>query len=328
MMTNKETSMPSDQKASLPDKKTPEQQIKQQTIQDNKKPTCIKHDKWLVVGASVTGMSHLRTNPPVPCQDSHVVLEIEDGWGVAVVCDGAGTAGNSHHGSAFVVRTTAKMFKEIVKEYKWHKRVSSCGSDIGFPSQEDWHQIAQKVFVDAVEKLQIYSKEIGVSVETLACTVISVIYSPEGMLIAHIGDGRAAYCDAQGQWKAMMSPLKGEEANQTVFITSPIWNNLNSYMETRVIKEKISAFALMSDGCEKHSFEVNIKKPDEEKYYDPNTPYTGFFNPLVNNIQEAYKSKISDTAIGEKWSMFIEAGNSGLKNETDDKTMIIGVFVR
>lgn len=327
-MTNKEASMPSDQKASLHDKKTPEQQIKQQTIQDNKKSTCIKHDKWLVVGASVTGMSHLRTNPPVTCQDSHVVLEIEDGWGVAVVCDGAGTAGNSHLGSAFVVRTTAEMFKERVKEHKWHKRDSLCSSNIEFPSQETWQQIAQKVFVDAAGKLQRYSEDIEVSFETLACTVISVIYSPVGILIAHIGDGRAAYCDAQGQWRAMMTPFKGEEASQTVFITDPIWNNLNSYMETRVIKENISAFALMSDGCENHSFEVNIKKPDEEKYYDPNTPYAGFFNPPVNNIQEAYKSKISDTAIREKWSMFIEAGNSGLKNETDDKTMIIGVFVR
>jgi hypothetical protein len=304
-----------------------ERTTEKQISPDNKKTTCIKHGKWIVVGASVIGKSHLRNNPPDPCQDSHIVIKINDEWGVAVVCDGAGSSPNSHLGAAFVAEKTANLLKNIVIKYNWHKRGRK-GNYNKFPSYEDWHCISQMVFDSVLKELEKYSRDIDASIETMACTVISVIYSPVGILIAHIGDGRAAYCNAQGQWKAMMTPIKGEEANQTIFITSPIWNNLDRYMKAQVVKEDISAFALMSDGCESHSFEVNLKKEDEEKYYDPNNPYEKFFNPLVDNLQGAYKSKTLCTEVEDKWGAFIKAGNIGLKNELDDKTMIMGAFVK
>jgi hypothetical protein len=300
--------------------------VEKQISPDNKKTTCIKHGKWIVVGASVIGKSHLRNNPPDPCQDSHSVIKIDDEWGVAVVCDGAGSAQNSHFGATFTAEKTANLLKYIVKKNKWHKRDRKGNYD-KFPFS-DWHLTSQMVFDSIFKELEKYSKDKGYSIETMACTVIIAIYSPVGILIAHIGDGRAAYCNAQGQWKAMMTPIKGEEANQTIFITSPIWNDLDRYMEAQVVKDDISAFALMSDGCESHSFEVNLKKEDEEKYYDPNNPYEKFFNPLVANLQDAYKSKTLCTEVEEKWGAFIEAGNSGLMNEPDDKTMIMGAFVK
>jgi hypothetical protein len=299
-----------------------ERTVEKQISHDNKKTACIKHGKWIVVGASVTGKSHLKSNPPEPCQDSHVVIEIEDDWGVAVVCDGAGSAKNSHRGAAFVAEKTANLLKNTVKKYKWSTR-NWKGNYDKYPSYKDWHCMSQMVFDSVLKELEEYSRDIGTSIETMACTVISVIYSPVGILISHIGDGRAAYCDGSGEWKEMMVPFKGEEANQTIFITSPM---AMKTIGPKVIKEDISAFALMSDGCEMHSFEVNIKKTDEEIYYDPNKPYYNFFNPIIDNLRCAYKSSSPDTEVAEKWKNFIESGTTGLVNEPDDKTMIIGVF--
>lgn len=89
-----------------------------------------------------------------------------------------------------------------------------------------------------------------------------VIYSPLGLLAVHVGDGRMGYKTMSGEWKSMMTPHKGEEANQTIFLISEFWDIPNYELsgvlvpESIVIREPVQAFALMSDGCEHTAMEM------------------------------------------------------------------------
>ncbi len=87
----------------------------------------------------------------------------------------------------------------------------------------------------------------------------------------------------------------------------------------------MTAFCLLSDGCEKASFEVNLFDADTNKYYDPNRPYLPFFEPNIYALQNLYEQQKSQTEINQLWADFLEAGNNKLRIEPDDKTMILAV---
>ena len=166
-------------------------------------------------------------------------------------------------------------------------------------------------------------------IKNLSSTLILVIYSPLGLLVTHIGDGRCGFCNQQQEWKAAIRPWRGEYANETVFISSDIWepNSLDQFIESRVIAEPVSAFALLSDGCERHSFICNVWDEASQKYIDPNQPFDKFFNPIVKNFHQMYAGKLKYPQIEEKWAKFLLEGNQKLKNEPDDKTMVVGIYL-
>ena len=143
-----------------------------------------KLGEWLIVHASEVGKSHLISNPPVPCQDNHAILALEDNWGIAVSCDGAGSAKLSHEGSEFISEEAIKLFQRIIKENDWIKTSR-------LPKEEDWEKICLKAFKKLRYDLEVYAKAKKVPVSELASTIIVVVYSPIGLLSAHIGDGKS-----------------------------------------------------------------------------------------------------------------------------------------
>ena len=277
-------------------------------------------DGWLVVRTSVSGKSHRDHEPQIPCQDNSAYGYIGGGWGVAVVCDGAGSKKYSHHGSKFVSQAALRGFQSAVKDSGWDM------ADL-LPSQEEWHSVAKKTHEQVLSQLVKYSKEEGYDLALLGCTVIVVIHAQKGVLATHIGDGRAALCGQDGEWRAVITPHKGEEANQTVFLTTVDWNDPDSFIESTVVSESPAGFVLLSDGCEGHSFEVNLLDEQTGIYHDPNRPYKRFFDPLVRTLRKSYEAGIDPEEIAGGWNRFIEDGSSKLKAESDDKTMLLGVRV-
>jgi Protein phosphatase 2C len=282
---------------------------------------------WFIVTASAIGKSHLQGN--IPCQDNHYCESINEHWGIAISCDGAGSAANSHIGSAYVATEIgAKLFKDLVVEKDWHQTNN-------LPTPEEWRYLAREVCIKIYNELDKFAGRSQVELNSLACTIIVVIYSPVGLLVTHIGDGRAGYCNEASQWKSIITPHKGEEANQTIFITSNKWITDPTFLmsgknvpESNIIREKAVAFTLMSDGCELHSFECSMINTKTNKWYDPNEPYPKFFNPLVKNLKSMNDSNTTFELANDKWIKFIEAGTNGLETEPDDKTMILGIIIK
>ena len=279
--------------------------------------------EWIVVGASVQGNGHISSN--IPCQDHSAYEYLGEGWGIAITSDGAGSAKHSDVGSKITVSRTMHYMKTIVESEGWIKKNE-------LPSEIRWTKLALKGLRLVHDDVQKFAGQKGIEFKSLSATVIVVIHSPFGLLVAHVGDGRSGYRDMNGEWHSMSTPHKGEEANQTIFIPSEFWDipfyEMSSVMvpEARVINQPVSAFTLMSDGCENTSWLYNQLNKTTGKFYDPNTPHKGFFEPLCETLQQSRKQGKSENERASEWYQFIKEGNQKFKDETDDKTMILGVL--
>jgi hypothetical protein len=280
-------------------------------------------DDWIIVGASVTGNGHIASGKP--CQDNHKYEYLGDGWGIAIVSDGAGSAGKSEIGSKLVAYRGIDLFKELIMSKGWQTKNE-------LPTNEEWEENAYKVLRRLRDDMELLADKKNVPIKEFSATAIVVIHSPKGLLATHIGDGRAGYKNKDGIWLPLITPHKGEEANQTIFLPHDYWNipflklSGKRVPESVVIREKIFGFVLMSDGCETTAWQCIQKREGTERYYDPNKPYTPFFQSLDKQLQSFRKDNTDLTERAESWWKFIESGNASFVRETDDKTMILGVL--
>lgn len=276
---------------------------------------------WIVVGASVQGNGHQQME--LPCQDSHGYEYLGDGWGIAIVSDGAGSAKYSDKGSAATVARAMQHFKDLIGLKGWKQ--NNC-----LPSDGEWMKLTYKTFKKVHDDVAALAHHNQCEPKDLNATLIVLIHSPHGLLVAHVGDGRAGYRDMDGMWHSLITPHKGEEANQTIFMESDFWNipffEMSGVLvpESIVMTTPISAFALMSDGCESTAWLCNQFNEETGRYYDPNLPFDRFFEPLRKTLCSFRDDNVSLEQRGSKWYVFIKEGNSAFVKETDDKTMIVG----
>ena len=317
---NEEFGKPEDKKTPLP---KPQPREKPKPIDPKGKSTALDADEWIIVGASVQGNGHISMD--LPCQDSHAYEYIRDGWGIAITSDGAGSAKLSHIGSAASAARAMVHFKDLIEKEKWIEMGT-------LPSDIEWMKKSYQVLKTVRNELNLLAKNNKCDIKDLSATIIVVIHSPIGLLSVHIGDGRAGYKDMNGEWHSLITPHKGEEANQTIFIPSDFWNIQFYEMsgvtvpESRIVREQVSAFTLMSDGCEGTSWLWNQYNESTKKYYDPNMPHNTFFDSLIETLQLFRKKKTPIEERKEKWYHFIKEGNTSFIKETDDKTMILGAL--
>ena len=297
--------------------------IKEQTNDPKGKSIALDADEWIIVGASVQGNEHISMD--MPCQDSHAYEYIRDGWGIAIISDGAGSAKWPHIGSAASAACAMAHFKDLIEKEEWIEKGT-------LPSDIEWMKSSYHVLKAVRNELELLAKNNKCDIKDFNATIIVIIHSPIGLLSVHIGDGRAGYKDMKGEWHPLITPHKGKEANQTIFIPSDFWNIPFYEMsgvtvpESKIVREQVSAFALMSDGCESTSWLWNQYNELTGKYYDPNMPYSNFLDSLLETLKQF---RIVNTPIEErkeKWYNFIKDGNRSFREETDDKTMILAAL--
>ena len=284
--------------------------------------SAVNSDDWIVVGASVQGIGHI--DMEIPCQDSHAYEYLSGGWGIAIVSDGAGSAKLSHKGSAAVVARAIFHFKSLIMQEGWIEKNI-------LPSEGEWMRLSYRVLKQVHGEICALSQRLECEPKDLNATIIVVIHSPLGLLSVHVGDGRAGYKDLDGNWHTLITPHKGEEANQTIFMMSEFWHipfyEMSGVMvpESIVLQQPVSAFTLMSDGCESTSWLCNQYNEETGKYFDPNVPYVKFFDSLLETLLSFHEDNIPIEERKEKWFNFIKSGNKSFVKETDDKTMILAL---
>lgn len=270
--------------------------------------------KWQLAYASVLGNSHIKEG--LPCQDAHFIHENESNI-IAVVCDGAGSCPHSEIGAEWVSNFIGTQLAYVAKTEQF----------IENQKDTDWKVLVYDLIKTTQLALAAFAESEKYDYKDLSCTVIAAIVTPEKLLTFHIGDGRGGYMDADGDWKSFMTPFHGAEANETVFVTSSIWENPEIYIETNSIQASIHAFCLLSDGCEKASFLCNLYDEVTEKYSDPNLPFPPFFNPNIAALKSLSESNTPQDDVNTLWETFLTNGNTKLSYETDDKTLVLGVLV-
>lgn len=279
-----------------------------------------ENKEWIVIGASVQGNGHISQN--IPCQDACAYKYLGNGWGIAVTSDGAGSAANSQIGSKIASERAIFHYENLINSKNWMLNSS-------LPESDEWMRFSYKATKAVHDDLMLYAKKKDFEFKSLSATLIVVIHTPLGLLVNHVGDGRAGYMDENEKWHAIITPHKGEEINQTLFLTSDFWDipffeiSGTPVPETRIITSPVKAITLMSDGCENTAWLYNQYNGETEKYYDPNIPYAPFLTPLVKTLHKFREANIPLENRKEKWESFIRNGNASFVKETDDKTMVL-----
>ena len=104
----------------------------------------MKSNKWIITGASITGNGHIRKG--LRCQDAHYLWSLSKGWGVAVVCDGAGSRKYSDLGSLCVSFWTAQTLKSLLLRKQWIENQT-------LPQQDEWQNLAVQSLKQVYNKL-------------------------------------------------------------------------------------------------------------------------------------------------------------------------------
>lgn len=277
--------------------------------------------RWVTVGVSVPGRGHVHSG--IPCQDSFNVFSINRSWQLMVTSDGAGSALHSQRGSTELCTTIVpRLFSELVE-------TGDLNLENGLPSQDEWARIGGVSFKRMREELTKIAEGEGLSPSEYNATVSIALFSKAGLLVGHIGDGRGAYLNSCNEWVPSMRPHKGEEPNQTVFLSSK-WDSLEfspngvTLPEFSIYEGPIHAVALLTDGMEKHAFECSVIDPMTSEWSDPNKPYPRFFSPLRSVLLDNHAQQ---EELNEAWTRFLTVGTPALEQEHDDKTFVFACLL-
>ena len=327
--------------------------------------TTTENQSEYIVGFSIQGRSHISSG--TPCEDYHAYAEIAPGWKLFVTSDGAGSARESARGSKANCDMAVNFIKQLLAQKGWIEK-NYMPSELEWYVEIREIFLAMKgiITAQAAKKADQYKADKLAAVEALEAeiaatedttvraklesqkqdmvadankpltardfnaTVILMLITPNGMLTAHIGDGRMGYKSKDGQWKALMTPHKGDEASSTVFIPNdwdqnrvPAFTMSEAYLpDVRVINELPEVVVLMSDGCENITWSCYARNEQTGHYYDPNVPFAGFFNPL---LEEMNREQTPEQRL-DRLIEIINVGTRAGKAEHDDRTMLLGVF--
>lgn len=275
-----------------------------------------------VVGISYRGDSHIKSD--VVCQDFHHFSQLNNIWSIAIVSDGAGSAKHSDEGS----RAVCGVFKYYAEELVNNNKSLQNGELLDAKSWDiEFRGMLLRFQKELKEQLKQKSVSQEYPFESFAATIILLLFSKSGYMVAHVGDGRAGV-KINGNWKSILTPHKGEEANQTIFSTAKYFQerpNLKMshvYVpETSVEKQQIEAFVLMSDGCENGAWVTYQRKnlPNGDfRVEDVNLPRINCLEDCLAIIAEP-KDKRQHLMI-----QFVSEYSNAFENEPDDKTILIG----
>ena len=156
------------------------------------------------------------------------------------------SASHSEIGSDFIVNHIVDIFKNKFPTTDFETFIET--------DKQEIDAFFINSFKELYGQLKELAKERDLPIKSLASTLIVVLFSKSGLICSHIGDGRAGFQDMDNNWFPILEPYKGEEANQTIFITSDIWEKPQEFIRTTVIRQPVQSFTLMSDGCENATF--------------------------------------------------------------------------
>jgi hypothetical protein len=266
---------------------------------------------WTIVGASVPGSSHKDIG--VACQDAHCITRINSDVAMVVVSDGAGSAEHSEVSSRLIVGRCSELMYPMAREWKW------CASALPI-LEDEWRIEVLKTFGTIRAEILELADQKNLPLSSFHATVICLIFSANGILLAHIGDGRAGYRDTMGSWHPAMYPSKGEQAGETHFITQDILS-FPEIVKTYVINAKIDAIVALSDGCE-NSVWQDYRELEEGVFIGANLPYAPFFDSNIDALKRLRQDH-SLEAVSRLWKDYLDK-DSFFSRENDDKTLIVG----
>lgn len=177
-------------------------------------------------GFSVVGKSHIKKG--TCCQDSHCIRKLENGWVIAAVADGVGSAKNSHIGSQIAAKTVVEFCVECMP---WDYNLISIKS------------MMRTAYNYAYKLILKEAKESGESIESYDTTLSMVIYDGQGIIYGHSGDGAIIGLNTFGDYIVITRPQKGADGVSVI----PLRGGYTQWVIDSY-DEDLAAVILVTDG--------------------------------------------------------------------------------
>lgn len=193
---------------------------------------------WQGCAATLVGSSHLKQQPPQPCQDAALV--VTGTRPLLLVADGAGSAALSHQGSQALVTGLRRLLTTLAEDYADALDAREC------PEPALLRKLALRPVRHGMGLLQDLADTLSHDTKMLSSTLIVAIGGRSRWLWLRVGDG-ALVIEQEGQLHLVGAAGKGEYANQTCFV--------NAQLQPQDVQfgifdsARLSGVAAMSDGA-------------------------------------------------------------------------------
>lgn len=177
-------------------------------------------------GFSLIGKSHIEKN--TCCQDSHCIKKMKNGWFIAAIADGVGSASNSHIGSRIAANTVVEFCDQCMP---WDYNIISIKSML-----RTAYNYAYKLILRESEKS-------GEPIESYDTTLSVVIYDGQRIIYGHSGDGAIIGLTSFGDFVEISRAQKGPDGISVI----PLRGGYTQWV-IDTYEEDLVAVLLMTDG--------------------------------------------------------------------------------
>lgn len=244
---------------------------------------------------STIGTAHQAKENGV-CQDASDVTVLNNGWIVAAIADGLGSAKKSEIGSRTAVKTVLSFVSDNYPD-KWH--------------EESLMSLLRTAYHKALKTIKTLAEENQDELCDYDTTLTTVIYNGTNVVYGHVGDGGIIVLSSYGEYTVLTKAQKGEAFNET--------NPLRAgpeYWFFGVAKEDVCSLVMMTDGIFDVAYPWLLKNTDQPIYVNYVRPFMDI------NILKVSTPADFENAQTEITDFF---QSPYCKQITDDKT-IVGII--
>ncbi|MBI3422453.1 MAG: protein phosphatase 2C domain-containing protein [Acidobacteria bacterium] len=200
-------------------------------------------ENWRVIGASVQGVSHIKSGQP--CQDAHAWAVLPNGTLIAAVADGAGSAALAEVGAQLAAQTTVNFLRQQLIETELP------GDDAA------WQTLLFEALKAARHRLEDEAQTRGCALRDLATTLIAVVATAGLAAAAHVGDG-AAVLHTADELLLLAAPQMSEYVNETTFLVSADYLQAAQFSCWHGCAQQL---ALFTDGLQRLALQMPLQRP-------------------------------------------------------------------
>lgn len=244
---------------------------------------------------SIIGTAHQAKKDGV-CQDASDVVVLKNGWVVAAIADGLGSAKKSEVGSTTAVKAVLSFVCENHPD-KWH--------------EESLMSLLRTAYHKALKTIRTLSEENQDELCDYDTTLTTVIYNGTNVVYGHAGDGGIIALSSYGDYSVLTEAQKGEAFNET----SPLRAGPDSWF-FGVAKEDVCSLIMMTDGIFDVAYPWLLAKTNQPIYVNYVRPFMDI------NILKVLTPADFENAQAEITEFFKGPYS---KQITDDKT-IVGII--
>lgn len=210
---------------------------------------------------------------------------------VAVACDGAGSAARGGAGASIAARVIA----------------ASAAAHLNSTGELPDDEAVWSWLDDARDRISAAAGTRGASPRDFAATLVMACATPDGCLLALVGDGVAAVRQA-GDWAVPSWPEHGEYASTTFFVT----DEPSARLRISRLDRRPDALFVMSDGLERLALDVANRRP-----------HAPFYQLLVGPVERS-GAVGRDARLSASLARYLD-GEAVNARTDDDKTLVIAV---